>query len=72
MFLNVVIAYSAIAFVVFVLLVIFGKVLKKISLGNGMTMGLLNSLLLSALWPITMMCSIVGLVCECIKTLKRL
>ena len=72
MFLKIVIAYSAIAFVVFMLLVVFGKVLKKISLGNGMALGLLNSLLLSALWPITMLCSIVGLVCECIKTWKRL
>lgn len=72
MYHKIVFVYFLIAFVIFIFLVLFGKVFKTISLGKGVPMGILNSFLLSALWPITLLCSIGGLVCECIETWKKL
>ena len=64
--------YGIIAVFLFAVLILFGKVFQKLSLGNGVALGILNSFILSALWPITLICSIVGLVYEGIKLWKRL
>lgn len=66
------IGYGIVALVTFIFLVLLGKVFKRISLGNGVSVGVLNALLLSICWPITYLCSIVGWICECIKTWNRL
>lgn len=72
MLITIAVAYGIIAFVLFALFILFGKVLKKISLGNGVSMGVLNSSLLSVLWPLTLVCCAGGMLYECIRLWKRL
>jgi len=64
--------YTAIASVVFLCCIIFGKILKKWSLGNGVEFGVFNSLVVSVLWPITLFVTMAGLVYDAIQWWKKL
>lgn len=66
------IAYLVVALCLFLFCIIFGKTLKRISLGKGIELGMLNSLLLSVLWPITILCSIVGMCYDAIQMWKKI
>lgn len=64
--------YTAIASGLFLFCIIFGKILKKVSLGNGVDLGIFNSAVVSILWPVTLMVTICGLIYEAVKWWKKL
>lgn len=64
--------YVAVAGAIFTCLISFGMILKKDILGNGVKCGILNSFLISALWPIGAMVSFGGMCYEVVKTWKKL
>lgn len=65
-------AYVAVACSMFLFCIIFGKILKKISLGNGVELGIFNSLVLSVFWPITFVVIISGFLYEVVQWWKKL
>ena len=65
-------AYLLVAFSMFATLVWFGKILKKDILGNGVKCGMLNSLLLSSLWPLCAIACIVGMCYELACVWKKI
>lgn len=66
------IAYCTIAVVVFLVCIVFGKIMKKISLGKGVELGVVNSVLLSVFWPLTLLCSLAGWGYEAIRVWKKI
>ena len=44
----------------FLMGILFGVILKKDVLGNGVKCGIVNSFLLSATWPLTIICGLCG------------
>ena len=69
---KILLGYAAIAFALFLLLLFFGKILKKDVLGNGVNCGILNSFLLSALWPISAIVALGGMCYEVVQTWKKI
>ena len=66
------IEYSSIAAVLFLTGIIFGMILKKDDLGNGVRLGVGNSFLLSIAWPITLGFVLVGGIFAVAKVWKKL
>ena len=64
--------YLSVAIPMFVISTIVGFICKKDILGNGVKFSFLNSLLLSALWPVTAIVSFCGMCYEVVKTWKKL
>lgn len=56
----------------FMLGIVLGKILKRDALGNGMKLGIGNSLLLSAIWPVTLAVLLGGVVYDGIQIWKKL
>lgn len=64
--------YVAVAAMLFIIGITFGMVLKKDILHGGMKLGIINSALLSSLWPITFICILCGFGYEAIQVCKRI
>lgn len=64
--------YVSVWVLLFLLGVFFGLGLKKDLLGNGVKCGIVNSFLLSAVWPITILCGCIGWCYEVWQGWKRL
>lgn len=64
--------YLAIVGVLALCGIVVGKILKKDVLHGGVQLGILNSILLSAVWPITIICIICGLIHDRVDAWKRL
>ena len=54
------IAYCSVWAFLFFMGVLFGCIIKKDVLGNGVKCGIINSFFLSAVWPMTILCGLVG------------
>jgi len=67
-----IICYAAVAVVLFLVGITFGKILKKDVLHGGIKLGIINSALLSSLWPITIICMLCGWGYEIVQEWKRL
>ena len=67
-----VIVYCSVWAFFFLLGIIFGKILSKDVLGNGVKCGFLNSFYLSAVWPITILFAFAGWCYELWQEWKRL
>ena len=66
------IAYCSVWGVLFLLGILFGVVLKKDILGNGVKCGIMNSFILSTFWPVTLFVLAVGWAISVWKGWKRL
>ena len=69
---RIVIGYGIVALAFFIVGIIIGKILKKDVLHGGVELGIINSFLLSVVWPITLLCMISGWGYEAVKTWKKL
>ena len=58
--------YAFVCIVVWVVALILGAKGKK-TLGNGMKLGSSNSLIIAALWPMSLICVVIGFVYDRIK-----
>lgn len=54
------VSYVTVWAVLFFMGILFGAILKKDVLGNGVKCGIVNSFLLSAVWPLTILCGLAG------------
>ena len=54
------IAYLAVVVILFLSGIVLGRVLKKDILHGGVRLGVLNSALLSIVWPLTFVCMVCG------------
>ena len=52
--------------------IVVGKILKKDVLHGGVQLGILNSVLLPAVWPVTIICILGGLIYDMVQAWKRL
>lgn len=69
---KILIGYCGIAVAMFLLAVIIGKILNKDVLGNGVKLGILNALLLSLFWPLTLILALCGVLYDVIRVWKKL
>ena len=65
-------AYSAVFSLVFIILITIGRIANRKVLGNGVKCGIINSFLLSAVWPITFLCGFIGWAYDIWQGWKRL
>lgn len=69
---QIVLLYLAIAFVLCLGCIGIGELFKKDILHGGMRLGVVNSFLLSIVWPITVICIFCGWVYDGIQAWKKL
>lgn len=67
-----IIVYCSIWAFLFLMGLLFGKLLKKDIIGAGVKCGICNSFFLSAVWPITMLCVFLGWCYDVWQAWKRL
>lgn len=68
---KIVYVYGIVAMVLFVSLLGIGKICKK-DLGKGVKLGVLNSFILSVLWPVSFLVTLSGVCYEVVHIWKRL
>ncbi|MBO6031869.1 MAG: hypothetical protein J6Q22_10550 [Prevotella sp.] len=69
---EIIIGYCSIAFVLFLIGIFIGKILKKDILHGGVILGFFNSLFLSVLWPITILVIFIGWGYDAVQGWKKL
>ena len=69
---NVAVVYLVVAAILFLSGIFSGKVLKKDVLHGGVRLGILNSALLSIVWPLTCVCMVCGWVYDMVQAWKKL
>ena len=66
------ISYFGVSLIIFLISILIKCFVKRDILGNGVELGIVNSFLLSLVWPVTISVVSVGFIIDMIKVLGRL